>query len=205
MKLVLPTVVFVCLVFLGVVCHGKEYVVRKVIDGDTVQLDTGETVRYLGIDAPEVFLKEGGSEFFAKEATRYNKRLVLLKKVRLELDAEKKDRYGRLLAYVFVKDTFVNGELVRLGYARAAVKPPNVKYKDLLLENQRKAMEEEKGLWQETKKDTDSYYIGNKRTYVLHRPSCKYAAKIPEKNRIVFRSRLDAIKIGYVPDKSCKP
>lgn len=196
---------FLFFVLAGAVCHGKEYVVNKVIDGDTVQLETGEVVRYLGIDAPELFLKEGGSEFFAREAARFNKKLVLLKKVRLEFDTEKKDHYGRLLAYVFVKNTFVNGELVRHGYARAAVRPPNVKYKELLLDNQRKAMAEDKGLWQEKKRDTESSYIGNKRTYVLHRPSCKYVDKIPEKSRIVFRSRLDAIKIGYVPDKFCKP
>ena len=56
---------------------GKEYVVKKVIDGDTVQLESGETVRYIGINAPELYMKEGGSEFFAKEAARFNKKLVL--------------------------------------------------------------------------------------------------------------------------------
>jgi methylphosphotriester-DNA--protein-cysteine methyltransferase len=66
-------------------------------------------------------------------------------------------------------------------------------------------MEEVKGLWQEKKGDSEKYNIGNKRTYVFHRPSCKSVAKISEKNRIVFRNRLDAIKIGYVPDKLCKP
>ena len=185
--------------------YGKDSVVRKIIDGDTVQLETGEIVRYIGVDAPEMFLREGGSEFFAREAAKYNKKLVLLKKVRLEFDAEKKDRSGRILAYVYVKNVFVNAELVKNGYARAAIKPPNVKYKDTLLDLQKKAMEEEKGLWQEKKRDTESHYIGNKRTYVLHRPSCKLVLKIPEKSKIVFRNRLDAIKIGYVPDKVCKP
>jgi micrococcal nuclease len=199
------SIILVCLVFVSGAHAAKEYVVKRIIDGDTIQLETGETVRYAGIDAPEMHSKEGGGEFFAREATKHNKRLVLLKKVRLEFDAEKKDQYGRLLAYVFQKNVFVNGELVRLGYARAAVRPPNVKYKDMLLDYQRKAMEEEKGLWQEKKKDTESYYIGNKRTYVLHRPSCKYALKISEKSKIVFRNRLDAIRIGYVPDKYCKP
>jgi micrococcal nuclease len=184
---------------------GREYVVRKIIDGDTVQLETGETVRYLGIDAPELFAKDGGSEFYAKEAARYNKRLVLLKRVRIEFDVEKKDQYGRLLAYVFVKNTFVNGELIRLGYARALIKPPNLKYQNTLIAFQKKAMEEEKGLWQEKKRETETSYIGNKRSYTLHRPSCPYAAKVPDKNRILFRSRFDAIKIGYSPCKNCRP
>jgi micrococcal nuclease len=195
----------VCFLFVGIFSDAKEYIVRKVIDGDTVQLESGETVRYLGIDAPELYLKEGGGEFYAKEAARQNKKLVFLKKVRLEFDVEKKDAQGRLLAYVFVKNVFINGELVKLGCAKAVVKPPNTKHKDLLLGYQQKAMEEEKGLWQEKKKDTESYYVGNKRTYSLHRPSCKSVGKIPEKNKIVFRNRMDAIKIGYVPDKQCKP
>jgi micrococcal nuclease len=125
--------------------------------------------------------------------------------VRLEFDVEKKDHYGRLLAYVFVKNVFVNAELVKGGYARAAVKPPNTRYKDALLDQQKNAMDDERGLWQEKKKDTEKYYVGSKRTYTLHRPSCKVVPKISDKNRIIFRNRMDAIKIGYVPDKICKP
>ncbi len=185
--------------------YAKEYTVTKVIDGDTIQLETGEIVRYIGIDAPELYVKNGGAEFYAKEAARYNRKLVFLKKVRLEFDEEKKDQHGRLLAYVFVKNIFVNAELVRLGFARALIKPPNTKYKDLLLSYQKKAMDEERGLWQETKKDTEMVYIGNKRTYVLHRPNCPLTKKISEKNRIIFRSRMDAIRIGYSPCKQCKP
>lgn len=194
------------LVFLSVSpVMSKDYVVNKVIDGDTVQLESGETVRYLGIDAPERFRKEGGAEFYAAEATRFNKKLVFMKKVRLEFDVEKKDQYGRLLAYVFVKDVFVNAELVKHGCAKAYIKPPNEKYKNLLLANQKKAMDEEKGLWQERKKDSETNYIGNKRTYTLHRPSCKFANNISDKNRIIFRNRMDAIKIGYKLCKQCKP
>jgi micrococcal nuclease len=198
-------VVSFIVLFLSHNVYAKDYVVKKVIDGDTVQLDTGETVRYLGIDSPEVFTKEGGAEFYAREATRYNKKLVFMKKIRLEFDVEKKDQYGRLLAYVFVKDVFVNAELVRHGYAKAYIKPPNIKYKDILLANQKKAMDEEKGLWQEKKRDTETSYIGNKRTYTLHRPSCSLAKKISDKNKIIFRNRMDAIKIGYTLCKQCKP
>jgi micrococcal nuclease len=184
----------------------SEYLVKKVISGDTIQLESGEIVRYLGINAPELYRrKEGGAEFYAREALKYNKKLVFMKKVRIEYDVEKKDSQGRLLGYVFVKSLFVNGELVKLGYARAVVKPPNVKYRDLLVDYQKKAAEQEKGLWQEKKRDSEESYIGNKRSYQLHRPSCKLVGKIPEKNRIIFRSRADAIRIGYVPCKQCKP
>jgi micrococcal nuclease len=198
--------IFLCLAFIFTgVSLAKEYVVKKIVDGDTIQLESGEMVRYLGIDSPELSTRDSGPEFYAREAARYNKKLVFMKKVRLEFDIEKKDQYGRLLAYVFVKDVFVNGELVKHGYAKAMVKPPNLKYKDTFVNYQKKAMEEERGLWQEKKRETEPSYVGNKRTYLLHRPSCKLVSKISDKNRIIFRSRIDAIKIGYSPCKECRP
>jgi endonuclease YncB( thermonuclease family) len=183
----------------------KEVLVTKVLDGDTIVLENGDIVRYLGIDAPEAGKKAGGPEFYAREATRYNKQLVLMKRVRLEFDVEKKDSYGRLLAYVHVKNIFVNGELVRLGYARAMIKPPNLSYRDLLLNYQKDAMSKDAGLWQEKKQETEPYYLGNKRTYSFHKPSCPQSSKVSEKNKIIFRSRIDPIKIGYTPCKKCKP
>jgi micrococcal nuclease len=198
-------VLIVVSLFISNIAHSKEYVVNKIINGDTVQLDTGEIVKYIGIETPELNVKEGGSEFFAKQASRYNQKLVLLKKVRLEFDKEKKDKEGKMLAYVFVKNLFVNAELIKLGYARTNIVPPNDKYKNMFLDYEKKAKQSEKGLWQETKKDTETCYIGNKRSYTFHRPSCKSIDKIPEKSKIIFRSRTDAIKIGYIPDKMCKP
>jgi len=182
----------------------QEYPVSKVIDGDTILLENGTIVHYIGVNAPQL-KGEGGSEFFAREALRENKSLVVMKKVRLEFDAQKKDEEGRLLAYVYVKDLFVNAELIRLGYARAAVSPPNVKYKDLFVKNENEARQKYAGLWQEGKEESEPYYVGNKRTYVFHKPSCPMVSKIPEKNRIIFRTRADPIRIGYVPCKKCKP
>ena len=97
-----------------------------------------------------------------------------MKKVRLEFDKERKDKEGRMLAYVFVKNVFVNAELIKLGYAKTNIVPPNDKYKNMFLDYEKKAKQSEKGLWQETKKDTETSYIGNKRSYAFHRPSCKY-------------------------------
>ncbi len=195
----------VTLLFSTITAYARETVVRKVISGDLVQLETGEMVKYIGVDTPELNLKEGGSEFFARQAARYNQKLVQLKKVRLEFDREKKDSKGNLLAYVYVKNVFVNAELIRLGYAKARVTSPNDRYKSLLTDAERQARQNERGLWQEAKKDTEEFYIGNKRTYGFHRPSCSNVAKIPEKSKIIFRRRADAIKIGYIPDKTCKP
>jgi micrococcal nuclease len=179
--------------------------VSKVINGDTIVLENGDVVHYLSVAAPALSSKKQSAEFFAREALRRNKSLVLSKKVRLEFDVEKKDPQGRLLAYVYVKNLFVNGELVRLGFARAAVTPPNLKHKDLLLKYQKEASEKYAGLWQEDKKATEPYYVGNKRSYIFHKPTCPLVAKIPEKNRIIFKKRTDPIDIGYVPCSKCKP
>jgi len=183
----------------------RELLVTKVIDGDTIVLENGDVVHYIGISAPHLRNKEGGEEFFARDAVRQNKSLVLLKKVRLEFDVEKKDSEGRLLAYVYVKNVFINAELVRLGFARAVASPPNLKYKDLFQRYEKEASARSLGLWQAGKKESEAYYVGNKRTFVFHRPSCPLAAKIPEKYRIIFRSRADPIRIGYEPCKRCRP
>ncbi len=190
---------------MGLEAKEKEYVVTKIIDGDTIVLDNGQIIHYLGIEAPHLKKNEGGPQFFSREAAKFNKSLVLLKKVRLDIDGDKKDEQGRLQAYVYVKNLFINGELVRLGYARVNMHSPDVRHRDLLLRSQREAEERYAGLWQETKSETEPYYVGNKRSYTFHKPSCPLSNKIPEKNRIIFRSRADAIRIGYTPCKQCKP
>ena len=126
--------------------------VQEVIDGDTVRLSNGELLRYIGIDTPEVRVRSAG-EFvyspqpFSLEAKEYNRSLVEGKPLRIEFDVEKRDRYGRLLGYCFVGDTFVNGKLVEAGYAVLYTYPPNVKYTDLFIQLQRKAQRSKKGLW----------------------------------------------------------
>jgi micrococcal nuclease len=119
--------------------------VDRVYDGDTIRLANGEKVRYIGIDTPE-FGEE--IEYFAVEAAQANRKLVKGKKVRLEFDQEKRDKYGRLLAYVYVDDVFVNAWLVENGYAQVMTIPPNVKYQELFLKLQRRAGEEGRGLWE---------------------------------------------------------
>jgi micrococcal nuclease len=104
--------------------------VVRVVDGDTIRvgLPSGEEpVRYIGIDTPESVKPGSPVECFAKRASAYNERLVGGERVRLVYDVERRDRYGRLLAYVYrVRDgLFVNAELVRRGYATVATFPPN--------------------------------------------------------------------------------
>ncbi len=131
--------------------------VKKVIDGDTITLENGRKVRYIGIDTPELHDPRKKVECFAKEAYLENKKLVEGKSVRLEKDVSEVDRYNRLLRYVYLIDNmdnnatgsglFVNQYLVQEGFAFASSFPPDVKYSSLLLQSQKEAQEKNKGLW----------------------------------------------------------
>ena len=133
---------------------GRDYVsasVVDVVDGDTIKVTiAGEryTIRYIGIDTPETVREGTPVEWMGPEATEANRRLVEGQTVYLEKDVSETDRYGRLLRYVYLADgTFVNGELVRQGYAQAITYAPDVKHQDILLRMQREAREAERGLW----------------------------------------------------------
>jgi len=128
--------------------------VTKVIDGDTIELTDGTRVRYIGIDTPETKDPRKPVEYFGKEASEMNRKLVEGKEVRLEYDVEKIQTKGkgrdRTLAYVYLGDgTFVNAWLVKYGFAKVMTVKPNVKYKDLFLELERSARENQLGRWQE--------------------------------------------------------
>jgi micrococcal nuclease len=121
--------------------------VVRVIDGDTIEIEGGQRVRYIGINTPELNDSRASMRAWAQRAKRVNQQLVGGKTVFLERDISETDRYGRLLRYVYVGDTMVNAELVRLGYAYATSYPPDVKYQDLLRELEREAREAGRGLW----------------------------------------------------------
>jgi len=126
--------------------------VVRVIDGDTIEVccmaGQPEKVRYIGVNTPETKHPMKGVEEYGAEAAEANRRLVANKAVRLEFDVAQRDRYGRLLAYVYLEDgTFVNAWLVERGYAQVMTVPPNVKYQDLFLRLQRLARSAGKGLW----------------------------------------------------------
>ena len=123
--------------------------VTRVVDGDTLVVTGGERVRLIGVDTPET--KKPGSpvECFGRAATAETERLVDGRAVRLSFDAERRDRYGRLLAYVHRAgdDLFVNAELVRRGFAQALTIPPNVRHADRFVRLQRAARRAGRGLW----------------------------------------------------------
>ena len=126
--------------------------VLRAVDGDTIEVGIdGETedVRYIGVDTPESVKPGEPVECFGPEASHFNERLVEGKRVQLVFDAERRDVYGRLLAYVYVDDLFVNAELVRRGYATTLTIAPNDRFADLLARLERRAGAAGRGLWSE--------------------------------------------------------
>jgi micrococcal nuclease len=126
--------------------------VTRVVDGDTVHVRLGgreETVRYIGIDTPESVKPGTPVQCYAEAASARNRRLVAGRDVTLRTDAESRDRYGRLLAYVYRRGDglFVNAELVREGVATILSIPPNVAHAAELLALERSARRARRGLW----------------------------------------------------------
>lgn len=123
------------------------FVATRVIDGDTIELENGQKVRYIGIDTPETVDPRKPVQCFGVEAKNRNKELVEGKQVRLEKDISETDKYGRLVRYVYVGDTFINLALVQEGFASSYTYPPDVKYQNQFIEAERIAREQKKGLW----------------------------------------------------------
>ena len=107
-----------------------------------------EKIRLIGVNTPETSHQKKGVEYYGKEAKEFTKNTLSGKRVKLELDMQPRDRYGRLLAYVYLSDgTMLNALLVQQGYAQVIINPPNIKYKDLFSKLETEAREQRKRLW----------------------------------------------------------
>ncbi len=139
----LAITLFLLLLISGCTSPPDTALVIQVIDGDTIVIEGGYRVRYIGIDTPEI---RDGVEPFAQAALEANCQLVEGKIVRLERDVSQTDN-GRLLRYVYVDGIFVNAELVRLGLAEAKAYPPDIKRQEDLEQLETEAREEGRGMW----------------------------------------------------------
>jgi len=146
---------------------GKNYrydnmLVKRAVDGDTLVLESGERVRLIGIDTPELHASNKLNrdaqrskqdtktiQEMGKRAAEFTRNLVEGKRVRLEFDVDKYDKYKRLLAYVYLisDGTFVNARIIEEGYASVMTYPPNVKHADEFVKLYREARENNRGLW----------------------------------------------------------
>ena len=122
----------------------------RVIDGDTIEISyfgKKEKVRLIGVDTPETMHPQKPIEYFGKEASAFTKKMVEGKKIKLEFGQNRRDKYKRLLAYVFLKDgTFVNSEIIKQGYGHAYTKFP-FRYMNEFRQYEREARIRKRGLW----------------------------------------------------------
>ena len=135
---------------------------RRVVDGDTLELSDGRRVRLIGVDTPEAYFSQKllrdskktkrdieTIQALGRKASNFTRGLCAGKRVRLEFDVEKRDRYKRVLAYVYLEDsTFVNARIMEEGYGQVLTIPPNVRHADYFLRLQQEARRDGRGLWE---------------------------------------------------------
>jgi micrococcal nuclease len=127
-----------------------EAFVTRVVDGDTIEARIGveqEDVRYIGVDTPETVKPDTPVQCFGPRASAFNHQLVEQKRVRLVFGVERRDVYGRLLAYVYLGRRFVNATLARRGLARTLTIPPNDRFAPLFRGLELRAARAGRGLW----------------------------------------------------------
>lgn len=175
----------------------------RVIDGDTFVDSQGRTIRLLGIDTPEK-----GEPYYG-EAKADLAQLLAGKSLRFELGREPQDRYGRLLAFVFVEDTvLVNARLIEDGMARTYFFEANISggpYGDRLCQAQQQAHRQRKGIWSLKVENAADRYFGNPHTLRFHRPSCNSIERSDTTKLIRDIDRGRFIDQCYSPCRNCKP
>lgn len=186
---------------------GERWVkVRWVADGDTIILKDGRHVRYIGIDTPEMEHKQQRGEPLAKWAREINESLVKGKRLRLVFDEERKDRYGRTLAYVYREDGLcINTEMVKQGCANVFYQHPNTNMFKALLAVQRKAMAGGVGIWRYVDKSEKPQkpYRGNRRSKRFHTHDCPRGKTMSRKNQVWLKNKWEAFWQGYSPARKC--
>ncbi|MFH1479170.1 MAG: thermonuclease family protein [Candidatus Omnitrophota bacterium] len=141
---------------------GKNTVAR-VIDGDTIELSNGSMIRYIGVNTPEI-RRKAGEEWvydpmpYAEKAKDFNEGKVLGRQIDIEYDIQRKDKYGRILGYVYIGNIMVNAELIKNGYSVIYSYPPNIKHLDDFLNAQEEARVNKRGIW----KDLEDNIISSK-------------------------------------------
>jgi len=176
-------------------------IVKRVVDGDTIIVryrGKTERVRLIGVDTPETVHPNKPVEYFGKEASAFTKKLLPAgTRVRLEFDWQPRDKYGRLLAYVYVGTTFVNAEIVRQGYGHAYTRFP-FKYLEDFRRYEREAREAGRGMWAGGRAEKEPVpvrhgkIVGNKRSMVYHVPGGRHYDKVAPKNRVYFDTEKEA-------------
>lgn len=186
--------------------------VVRVVDGDTMKVsfaDGGqvkeETIRLLLVDTPESVDPEKPVQPFALDASNYAKTMLTGKDVQLELDVSERDKYGRLLCYLYIGDRMFNELLLENGYARVAyIYPPNVKYVDQFREIQKRAQQKALNIWSvENYAQEDGYHEGVVKGGATSSP--KPATTATSKPTVIYNSCKEANAAGAYNIKRGEP
>ena len=180
----------------------SRWTIVKVLDGDTVELLGGEKLRLLSVDCPEI------DQPFYDHATDLVRTVTLGKTARVEFSGAQRDKYGRLLGYLFVDDTlFVNKMLIDSGlaslylFADTELGTPSA---NLLFAAQRDAIDRGNGIWS-LERAGEPFYLSTSRSFRFHRPGCRHIANTPPDRLDRYASRLDACRDGLSPCRTCQP
>ena len=183
--------------------------VEWVPDGDTIHLEDGRRVRLLGIDTPEMGRDGGPDQYYARESRDYLRRLIGDRPIRLEADNQGPDRYGRLLAYVFLADgRMANEVLVEEGLAFFYPHThQDREFQQRMLEAQKRAIMARKGFWPRilSLPPPPAGWVGNRRSKRFHHPESHYAARISPRNHVTLHSLEQAFLEGYAPARTSSP
>lgn len=182
--------------------------VASCLDGDTMQLTNRSRVRLAGIDTPELKPRKGKPQFYAREARELLTRLARGQEVLFfAVDKKGKDKYGRIVADVRLKDgRSLNGIMVREGAAFFYPhKGLDKAYQDWLLALQAEAIKERRGMWAEvlSRPEALKNYTGNRNSLRFFPADCPDAQKMKPRNRIHFGTLMDAFMAGYAPARVC--
>ena len=184
-------------------CHVEEKgVCTKVVDGDTIYLDNGEKIRFVGVNTPE----RGVEGYITSK--NFVQKLCLNKEVGIDVDDSKhNDRYGRTLGVVIVNGKNVNEMLLKEGLAEVMYMPPS-EFNPYDWADSSTHIPNSQNTYIHTSDKTSSdsgNYVANSNTGKFHEVSCKWGQKISDHNKVTFDSRNEAISQGYQPCKVCNP
>lgn len=180
---------------------GDRFVVSRILDGDTMELLGGDRLRLLALDTPEK------GEAFYNEATELIARFSLDRTARVEYAHKRRDKYGRLLGYLYIDTLFINKMLIDSGLGYVYLFSDNDLKSDqvrLMIEAQRSAIKRKVGLWS-LPHAPEERYINKIGSFRLHRPNCRSLGKLVEGRYRVFSTREEGLATGLSPCRNCKP
>lgn len=203
------TLVFVAVCILSGSVEGEEITarVRWVVDGDTVILDTGQTVRLMGINAPELSRDDQPGQYFAQQARQ--QALELMHGLEVQVRTIRTDRFQRLVGTVHLGDgTSVNKALVQGGAAFVSAYTDQ-EQRDVagLVDMQRRAMKERVGFWGTilSLSEASGPFAGNRRSRRFHSQDCAFGQAIHDRNQRSFFNLEQAFRAGFAPGRCCTP